>query len=131
MKIKAEVLKLNYKNKNNRVYDEDVVSSIIDTVNTTKAFIYQDLVEFNELAPKDIIGYVDKAYLENDILFVEGEITDSNQIKELIEAVYIHPSGVGSVTDNGKVFDYTLYAFGLTKESAFDDVISTIKVTED
>lgn len=114
----ANVLKINYKNGNGRVYSDKVVDEIIENFERIK-FIYGRLDDLNcPFTLKNVSHFVYDFSVENDFLVAHVKILDTEKgriLKKFKNEYVFRTCGEGKV-ENGKVHDYRLIAVDAVKK---------------
>lgn len=130
VKIKSCCLKADELNSNNRIYPLKEVEKAYDDLKNNEMPI---LLEFPSstasIHPDLICGKVSKVYMENNDLWIEGEIYNgkfspaSNKVNDMLSnnlSLYCCSFGEGNINDNNEVYDYDIKGVALYPKCAFD-----------
>lgn len=121
MKFKAEVMKLNEKNENDRIYDEKCAKVILDKL-SDNLFIDIQLNDKDvpyKIDPSTIIGQALQGTIIDNKLIIEGVFND-NIDKTLLENNYLTPCGIGEINEKGILYNYEITKLCVTQTSAFN-----------
>lgn len=121
MKFKAEVMKLNEKNKNDRIYDEKCAKAVLDKI---LGNLFIDIQLNNEDAlyeidPSTVIGHAIQGTITDNKVIIEGVIDDYVD-RALLENSYLTVCGIGCIKDDGTVYDYNVNKLCVTQTSSFN-----------
>ena len=114
------LLTLNKHNKNGRIYHKDTMQAAIDKhLASNKPMMIEHPVEFPFHTPhvniERCVGQVKNLQIEDNFLL--GDISFFKD-QEMYEGLSVVPKGIGIVSEDGAVTDYTLISFSLTNDPA-------------
>lgn len=121
MKFKAEVMKLNEKNENGRIYDKKCAKVVLDKILNNLFIDVQSSNEdtFYEIDPSTIIGHAIQGTIIDDKVIIEG-VFDEYVDKAFLENNYLTVCGIGKVNDDGMIYDYEVNKLCVTQTSSFN-----------
>lgn len=130
VKIKSCCLKADELNNNNRIYPLKEVEKVYNNLKNNAIPITLDFPSSVGFIPPEIIcGKVSKVYMENNNLWIEGEICSenfsvaSNIVNDMLSnniSLYCCSFGVGNINEKNEVYDYDIKGVALYPECAFD-----------
>ena len=121
MKFKAEVMKLNEKNENGRIYDEKCAKVVLDKI-LNNLFIDIQLNNEDalyEIDPSTVIGHAIQGTITDNKVIIEGVIDDYVD-RTLLENNYLTPCGIGEINEKGILYNYEITKLCVTQTSAFN-----------
>lgn len=130
VKIKSCCLKADELNRNNRIYPLKEVEKVYNNLKNNAIPITLDFPFSVDFIPPEIIcGKVSKVYMENNNLWIEGEICSgnfsvaSNIVNDMLSnnlSLYCCSFGAGNINEKNEVYDYDIKGVALYPECAFD-----------
>lgn len=116
-------------NANGRIYLQEIIEKVYQDIQENDIPLLYELPD-DPYDFDNICGKIEKAYIENNELWIEGSTFDSQNdiivasINDVISnkkmPVYCCATGIGEVDNEGKISNYNLTAVALCVSCSFD-----------